>query len=119
MVTRILPPTQRYCKNCNAPLPLESARNRLYCNECRVIVNKQKSRERDKELREKKRKVYADPTRWKPDAEDVAYCKPCIYSEASYWHHLCNFYTRTGVRRGCKAGKGCIKREMRSSLNGK
>ena len=115
----IVPPRQRYCKNCNAPLPLDAARNRLYCNACRIIVNRQKANKRDREHREKLNRVYADPSKWKPNKEDIDYCKSCIYSEASYWHHLCNYYTRTGVRRGCKAGVGCNKRELRNSLNGK
>lgn len=48
--------------------------------------------------------------------EDRAFCRKCIYtteSSAQRARLLCEYYMKTGKRRGCKAGKGCDKRVIR------
>lgn len=51
--------------------------------------------------------------------EDREYCLNCIYSPARRMtiKHLCDYYSKTGVRRGCHAGVGCTKRELRGDTN--
>ena len=42
-----------------------------------------------------------------------AYCDPCTYLDRYYGYRTCAFYSTTGVRRGCPAGEGCVRRETR------
>lgn len=48
-------------------------------------------------------------------AKDREYCHRCIYSpsEKTLEKYLCAYFEKTGVRRGCPAGVGCTKRELR------
>ena len=113
-------PIQRTCMRCGNPLPENASKNRKYCLECATIVNREKSKEKNRNYvakrkeKTKAKQAYIDLDRSKLDPDDRAYCDPCIYSNQHSWQYLCNFYTRTGQRRGCKAGVGCVRRELRS-----
>lgn len=47
--------------------------------------------------------------------DDRKYCRKCIYSapQRRVEKYLCEYYSKTGVRRGCPAGVGCTKRVLR------
>lgn len=46
------------------------------------------------------------------EEEDRKWCEKCIYKpgEGSYNHWLCDYYSITGKRRGCKPGVGCTRK---------
>lgn len=50
---------------------------------------------------------------------DRKYCVKCIFSppEKALSKHLCDYFSKTGVRRGCHAGAGCTKRVLRGESN--
>lgn len=51
--------------------------------------------------------------------KDRKYCVKCIYSarEKALNKHLCDYFSKTGIRRGCPAGVGCTKRELRGDTH--
>ncbi len=41
------------------------------------------------------------------------YCEDCRYLDYYYGYKTCAYFSTTGIRRGCPAGEGCEKRELK------
>lgn len=51
-----------------------------------------------------------------PAPKDIKYCRKCIYAAGNtsiHFDYLCDYIGKTGRRRGCKPGVGCIKRKFK------
>ena len=110
----------RTCAVCGATLPEDACPTRKYCLECaaaRDRASKHRARQRaeqrarEKAAAEKKKGEYF-PRRLLAK-EDEKYCAPCRYVGNFEHGYLCNYLCITGHRRGCRAGKGCEKREKK------
>lgn len=106
--------TMMTCLRCGGPLPEGSGQSRRYCDECAKERNREKTRERRlAKLRAGYERMIAEKqaSQAKLDRE---YCKPCEYSGyGEYCRNLCDYYLKTGQRRGCHYGVGCERRVMR------
>lgn len=100
--------TPRTCLRCGQPLPDGCSASRRYCEQCGLERNRELTRERLRKGYE--RKLAED--RERQENRDRAYCRKCeYYGSESYGGNLCDYMLRTGHRRGCKAGVGCMRRE--------
>lgn len=96
------------CLRCGQALPDGSSQSRRYCDVCAAERNRELTRERLRKGYERKRAEDLE----KKERKDRAYCRKCeYYGSESYGGNLCDYLLRTGHRRGCKAGVGCIRRE--------
>ena len=99
----------RICLRCGRELPITCSQCRKYCDECAAERNRELTRERLERARQKAQIVRSE----KQDAKDRAFCKKCIYhGSKDCMVNLCDYLIFTGHPRGCKAGYGCIRREI-------
>lgn len=103
------------CAICGKVFPYGTAKTRKYCDDCQD-QHRIRQLERQKELRkEAKMKASGDQQKHDPrmlKASDKAYCGKCIYRGRFSAEYLCDYLGMTGKRRGCKAGVGCIRRDI-------
>ena len=109
---------ERKCLMCGKPFPPDTFASRKYCHEChliRVVDVRQRAAERRRE-REREKKARPQPMfiqRKSPNKNDERYCSRCRY-QGKTGVNLCDYFYRTGERRGCPAGVGCNKRRTQS-----
>lgn len=104
------------CLRCGKALPYGSSQSRRYCDACAAERNRELTRERQRKAVKRMQEVNAE----KNYNADREYCKHCEYhggAEGAY--NLCDYYLRTGERRGCRAGDGCERRALKKGDNGK
>ena len=104
---------EKKCLTCGKPLPPNTFATRKYCYEChlnRVTASRkraaEKRREKEKAEKDKPQPVYIQ--RRTPKPNDEKYCQKCKY-HGKAGVNLCDYFLRTGERRGCHAGYGCTK----------
>ena len=100
------------CLRCGGKLPDGCALTKKYCDVCAAERNRELTRQRQKKAVKRMLEVNAE----RNYNADLEYCKPCIYrGSVEYGNNLCDYILYTGHRRGCKAGVGCVKREVAES----
>ena len=97
----------RTCLRCGMPLPKECSQSRRYCDACGKARNIELTIERQQKAAQRKKTVAEE----KQEVADRRYCRQCrFYSSENYGRNLCDYFLRTGKRRGCKWGVGCDRR---------
>lgn len=87
---------------------------RMYCESC----NKERGIERQQAYRERLRKQRENAAPQIKVALNVVdkYCSDCRYvckETPDTWDWMRTYYLKTGIRRPCKAGKGCTVKHTR------
>lgn len=104
------------CILCGVELPNKRG-GRCYCKACSAYMREKRLQENNEERKVLRIKHEIEP---KPAGKrevtlkkaDMAYCRKCDYHGNFDQQILCEYFYRTGERRGCLAGAGCEKREV-------
>lgn len=105
------------CILCGAKLPNKRG-GRCYCPSCRayMVAERERNANEERKILRVKHELKPKPVfvqRRSPNKNDERYCSKCRY-HGKAGVNLCDYFYRTGERRGCPAGVGCNKRRTQS-----